>query len=273
MQDKAVEWRSAGKSHVGLVRALNEDAFLDRSELGIWAVADGMGGHEAGDIASISAVTALAMVHKAASLSDMISDSRARLRAVNDSLYAASERNSITAGSTVVALLSQGTHAAVLWAGDSRAYLQRDGNLRQLTLDHSRVQQMVSAGLIQPEEAEDHPEANIITRAIGVLPEVEFDTQIIKAEPGDTFLLCSDGLYREVESEDISASLALDSCDEASDRLIEQALEGGGEDNISVVVIRLISGDAATERPPTDPGASTDADLTVIDKTRVPHKQ
>ena len=272
MQQKAVQWRSAGKSHVGMVRALNEDSFLDRPELGIWAIADGMGGHEAGDTASISVVTALAMVRKTESLGEMISDTRARLSAANESLFAAAERSAITAGSTVVTLLSQGTHVAVMWAGDSRAYLLRDGQLRQLTTDHSRVQQLVGEGLLNPEEADDHEDANIITRAIGVMQDVEFDTQIMKAEPGDAFLLCSDGLYREVQNEVISTSLALDSCDEACDRLIAQANEAGGEDNVSVVVIRLTGATDASVRQPPKQHTVTDVDLTVIDKTRVPDK-
>ncbi len=270
-QHKAVEWRSAGKSHVGVVRTLNEDAFLDRPELGIWAVADGMGGHEAGDTASISVVTALAMV-QAASLSEMISDAKARLRAVNESLSAAYGRDSITTGSTVVVLLSQRSHVAVMWAGDSRAYLHRDSSLRQLTVDHSRVQQLIDKGLIDPEEADAHPDANIITRAIGVSHEVELDTQIIKAEAGDTYLLCSDGLYREVESKEISKCLALESCSEACERLVAKAISAGGDDNISAIVVHLTDSDAVTKTQAPGSATTRDSDLTVIDKTRVPDR-
>ncbi len=270
-QHKAVEWRSAGKSHVGVVRTLNEDAFLDRPELGIWAVADGMGGHEAGDTASISVVTALAMV-QAASLSEMIRDAQARLGAVNESLNAAYGHDSIKAGSTVVALLSQKSHVAVMWAGDSRAYLHRDGSLRQLTVDHSRVQQLIEEGLIDPEEADAHPDANIITRAIGVSHEVELDTQIIKAEAGDTYLLCSDGSYRDVESNEISKCLAIESCNEACERLVEKAIEAGGDDNISVIVVHLDDSDAVTKTPAPGTATATDSDLTVIDRTRVPDR-
>lgn len=264
IQHTALSWRSIGKSHIGAVRTLNEDAYLDRPELGIWCVADGMGGHDAGDQASISVVTALAMVQKAGNLSELISAAKARLSAVNDSLNTLARQKSVTAGSTVVALLSQGTHVAVIWAGDSRAYLYRDGELRQLTTDHSRVQLMVSRGLIGADEADAHPDANLITRAVGVSANVEFDTQILKAEAGDTYLLCSDGLYREVSGDEIAAALASDDAELACDRLIAKALDGGGEDNISVIVIRPSAAQTEPEETTT-----TDIELTALDRTRV----
>jgi protein phosphatase len=268
IQHGAVSWSSIARSHVGAVRALNEDAFLDRPELGIWAVADGMGGHEAGDQASISVVTALAMVQKASNLSELIGDAKTRLRTANESLKAFARQKSVTAGSTVVALLSQGTHIAVIWVGDSRAYLYRQGKLRQLTIDHSRVQQMVDQGLIAPEEADAHPEANLITRAIGASRAIEFDTQVLKAEAGDRYLLCSDGLYRELAPHEIAACLSFDDARLACDCLIAQALEKGGEDNISAIVIRLGNlaiGAGSVVRDP-------DMERTTIDMTRVGYR-
>lgn len=269
-QARPVEWRSVGKSHVGAVRTLNEDAFLDRPEQGIWAVADGMGGHEAGDKASISVVTALAMVNQAPSLSDLIGDAQARLRAVNDSLGATADEKGVMVGSTVVALLSQGTHVAVLWAGDSRAYLYRKGELTQLTVDHSRVQELVGHGLIDPADADDHPDANIITRAIGVSPEVEFDTKIIEAEPGDSYLLCSDGLSRYVSESEIARCLGIASCSDACQQLIGKALDGGGRDNISVIVIRPGLADPTTRNLAMNDATRRDDDLTHLDLTRLP---
>lgn len=272
-QATTVEWRSVGKSHVGAVRTLNEDAFLDRPEQGIWAVADGMGGHEAGDKASISVITALAMVSQASTLSELIGDAKARLRAVNDSLGAAAGQQPGMVGSTVVVLMSQGTHVAALWAGDSRAYLYRHGQLTQLTLDHSRVQELVGHGLIQPHEADDHPEANIITRAIGVSPEVEFDTKIIEAETGDSYLLCSDGLYRSVEESEIARCLDIPSCNDACQQLIGKALDGGGRDNISVIVIRPGVVDPTAKNLAFSDMAEQDDDLTTMDLTRLPDRR
>jgi len=267
-QASTVEWRSVGKSHVGVVRTLNEDSFLDRPEQGIWAVADGMGGHEAGDKASMGVVTALAMVSQASSLGDLIGDAKARLRALNDSLTATTGR----IGSTVVALMSQGTHVAVLWAGDSRAYLFRHRRLEQLTLDHSRVQELVGHGLIEPEEAQDHPDANIITRAIGMSPDVEFDTKIVEAEPGDTYLLCSDGLYRSVDESEIVRCLEIPSCAGACEQLIGKALDGGGRDNISVIVIRPGVIDPTARNLSIDGMDEPDDDLTTLDLTRLPDR-
>lgn len=271
-QPKTIEWHSVGKSHVGAVRTLNEDAFLDRPDQGIWAVADGMGGHEAGDTASISVVTALAMVNRASSLSDLIGDATARLRAVNESLGGADTSSASTVGSTVVALMSQGTHVAVLWAGDSRAYVYRNQELEQLTHDHSRVQELVGHGLIDPEQAQHHPEANIITRAIGVAPEVEIDTKIIEAEPGDSYLLCSDGLYRCVTEREIAECLDIESCDEACRQLIGKALDGGGDDNISAIVIRAERAEPTTKNPTIDKRVEAEEDLTMLDLTRFPKK-
>lgn len=267
-QASTVEWRSAGKSHVGVVRTLNEDSFLDRPEQGIWAVADGMGGHEAGDKASIGVVTALAMVNQAPSLSDLITDAKARLRAFNDSLGSTPGR----VGSTVVALMSQGSHCALLWAGDSRAYLFRDKQLTQMTVDHSRVQELVAHGLIGSEEAQDHPDANIITRAIGMSPDVEFDTKIFEAEAGDTYLLCSDGLYRSVAEKEIARCLEISSCRDACQQLIGRALDGGGRDNISAIVIRPGAVDPTIRNRELRGSATRDDDLTTLDMTRLPDK-
>jgi protein phosphatase len=265
---RTVEWRSAGRSHVGAVRTLNEDSFLDRPDQGIWAIADGMGGHEAGDKASMGVVTALAMVNRASGLSELIGDAKQRLLALNQSLGVVPGR----VGSTVVALLSQGTHIAVLWAGDSRAYLFRDNALKQLTVDHSRVQELVTHGLLDPEKAQDHPDANIITRAIGMAAAVEFDTKILEAESGDTYLLCSDGLYRDVREEEIVQCLELSSCRDACEQLVGKALDGGGRDNISVIVIRPGSVDSTTSNPTVSSRVERDDDLTTMDMTRFPTK-
>lgn len=269
-QPRAIAWRSVGRTQKGAERTLNQDAFLNRPEMGIWAVADGMGGHEAGDAASVSVVTSLAMLGRDTSLADLIHDSKARLRAVNEQLYGKTNKSKIGSGSTVVALLTQGTHVAILWAGDSRAYRQRDGTLEQLTVDHSQVQQLVGEGLLSAEEAEDHPRSNVITRAVGMMADIDFDTQILEAAVGDAFLLCSDGLYREVGADDIAKCLALENSENACDELIKRAADGdGNEDDATVVVVRAVAAGSTENIAATDPQSTAESDKTAIDMTQV----
>lgn len=269
IEPRSVEWCSAGKSHIGAVRTLNEDAYLERPQFGIWAVADGMGGHEGGDKASVSVIAGLARVEPTGTLSEFIDEAKARLLGVNETLGGALQDEESKSGSTVVALLTRGRQVGVIWAGDSRAYLYRHGELKQLTVDHSRVQELVGLGLITPQEADVHPHANIITRAVGVSADVEFDTCVIEAEPQDTYLLCSDGLYRSIDKGEMEKCLRMEQCDDACDRLIAKAIDGGGEDNISAVVIRLSPPDATRKSAAADPSSTVDSDLTVIDRTRL----
>ncbi len=138
----------------------------------------------------------------------------------------------------MVALLTFGDHGVVLWAGDSRAYLYRQGELIQLTRDHSQVEELVSRGLLAPEQAEEHPAANVITRAVGVAETLELDSEMLEIAEDDTFLLCSDGLYREVDDRAIKAALAAGDCRHSCDALIEAALARGARDNVSVIVVR-----------------------------------
>jgi len=224
-----------------MVRRLNEDSVLERPELGLWAVADGMGGHAAGDFASAAVVRALGAICAPASLGALVAEARQRLQGVNRTLSEeARQRGQEVIGSTVVALMLFGAHAVALWAGDSRAYRYRQGELKQLTRDHSQVQELVSLGLLTPEQAEGHPAANIITRAVGVAGYLELDSEKFEIAAGDTFLLCSDGLYRELAEGDIKACLALHDCQQACDALLEQTLVRGARDNVSVVVVRVL---------------------------------
>ena len=127
---------------------------------------------------------------------------------------------------------------ALLWAGDSRAYRARNGSLTQLTRDHSQVEELVERGVILREEAESHPAANVITRAVGATDQLYIDVDIDKAEPGDTFLLCSDGLYKHLNEEEIAELLRNDNLSEACQSLIDLTLERGATDNVTLVVIK-----------------------------------
>lgn len=231
---------SAARSHVGVVRQLNEDRLLSRPEIGLWAVADGMGGHQAGDVASAAVIEALAEVGVADSGWALLTDAERRLREVNAALAAraAALGPGVRIGSTVVTLLIHDGHYACLWAGDSRAYLLRDGQLRRLSRDHSMVQEMVDAGVLTPGEAKRHRAANVITRAVGVDAELVLDIQHGEARAGDVFLLCSDGLTGLLDDGEIAARLSVMSLDRAADDLLHLTLERGAPDNVSVLIVR-----------------------------------
>jgi protein phosphatase len=244
---KELHWSSASRTDVGMVRKLNEDSVLDLPELGLWMVADGMGGHAAGDFASGAIVSALASIPPPASLGALVGEVRERLQAVNRQLNEeARTRRERVIGSTVVALLVFGGHGVVVWAGDSRAYRYRHGELIQLTRDHSQVEELLRLGLLSPGQVEGHPAANVITRAIGVVDHLEIDSEMFTLAEDDTFLLCSDGLYRELDDDAIKDCLALGDCRQSCDALVESALARRARDNVSVIVVRMTDEPQAT---------------------------
>jgi serine/threonine protein phosphatase PrpC len=238
---------SAAATHVGNVRKHNEDAYLCRPEIGLWVVADGMGGHQAGDFASHAIIQSLEEMEDPLDGVQFISGVRQRLAEVNDQLLAeaASRGNGAVIGSTVVALLTFGSYFACVWAGDSRLYRLRDGAFLQMNRDHSQVQEMVDAGLLAPELAEDHPLGNVITRAVGVHETLELDKVTDQLIPGDLFLLCSDGLSKTADGSDILRILTETELADAPERLIEAALAAGGNDNVTVIMVRV--GEPKTE--------------------------
>ena len=227
-----------GISHPGTVRARNEDAFVDRSDIGLWAVADGAGGHDAGDVASAAAVAALAAIPAGLSAAEVLAQVRLRLEAVHADLQrrAASSANGAIAATTVVVLMARGDHFACLWAGDSRAYLLRDGAMSQVTHDHSLVQEMVESGMLAPDEAEGHPQANVITRAVGSQEALELDKVTGRLQPGDMLLLCTDGLFKALPESQIAQMLAAGSDPE---QLLERAIQAGARDNVTAVLVQL----------------------------------
>lgn len=235
-----LHWSSASRTHVGMVRKLNEDSCLELTDRGLWVVADGMGGHAAGDVASKMVVDTLSRVAAPASLDDFVTDVKQRLQRVNDELRKeAVQRQARVIGSTVVALLEVDNSCVAIWAGDSRAYVYRDNKLRKLTRDHSQVEDLVRQGLITSEQAENHPASNVITRAVGVTDDLDLDSEIFDARDGDVFLLCSDGLYNEVGIKEIEKFLSIGDCHVSAERLVQKALDNGARDNVTVVVIRV----------------------------------
>jgi serine/threonine protein phosphatase Stp1 len=231
--------RSAARTHVGTVRQRNEDAVLERPEIGLWAVADGAGGHHRGEYASQRVVAALNSVAPAQSGLALVEDVRSRLAEVNRDLRAMAAKIGLRAiiGSTVVVLLVFEGSCRCLWAGDSRFYLMRAGDLRQMSRDQSYVQGLVDRGEIEAEAAATHPLAHVITNAVGTSAEFVLEEREDRLEPGDILLLCSDGLTHVVADTDIAAVLHEYPLMAAADRLIECALDQGARDNVSAVII------------------------------------
>jgi serine/threonine protein phosphatase PrpC len=212
---------------------------LERPEIGLWAVADGAGGHERGDYASSRIIAVLREVDAGLSGLSLTEQVKARLAEVNGDLRAKAATlgpNAII-GSTVAVLLILETQSCWLWAGDSRLYRMRAGELRRLTRDQSHVQDLVDRGEITPEAAATHPLANIITNMVGASDELLLEERRDGLQPGDILLLCSDGLSRAVEEDEIGALLDQGPILAAADRLIERALVRGARDNVSAVVI------------------------------------
>ena len=239
--------QAGGASDVGVSRKANEDAFVIDRELGFVAVADGMGGHAAGEVASEMAVEMVS--HELADLNELEApDAHERvaraLRDANRAVYerTRTERDKLGMGSTVSALLLSESRFLVGHVGDSRIYLVRDGEMRQLTKDHSLVQEQVDAGLLTPEQARRHPQSNVITRCIGMADDIEPDVFDGESRIGDGFLLASDGLTGMVDDRRIQQLLLSRAKPERIvDALIQEANVNGGNDNITAVVVRVLA--------------------------------
>lgn len=231
--------RSFACSHVGLVRRHNEDAYLERPDLGLWVVADGMGGMTAGEVASGLMVSSLDAIAHPMGGADLLHAVRGRVDAVNAELraMAAARGPEVTIGCTIAGLILHGGHFACFWAGDSRVYRLRDGELDRLTRDHSLVQEMVDAGLLLPEKAEQHPHASVIQRAVGVDDTVKLDCVHARVMPGDVFLLCSDGLTRMVSDEELERQVGGGAVDSVCDALLALVLQRGAKDNVTMVLV------------------------------------
>lgn len=235
-----IAWKTAYATDVGCKRRINEDAVLVRPDDGLWVVADGMGGHAAGDVASNAIIHACSNVPipKVMSLrvdkvEDTLLDVNAQLRT-----YSVEQLGGRTVGSTVVALLLSAEVGCCLWAGDSRLYRWREGELSRVSRDHSAVQELVENGVITQEEADHHPKSNVITRAVGGADLLHLDVALFRPLPGDMYLLCSDGLYNEMQSAEIALHLQGDA-DMAVASLMALALERGARDNVSLVVVQV----------------------------------
>lgn len=232
-------FRSCAATHVGMVRRLNEDAFVNRPDLGIWAVADGAGGHQSGEVASAEVASALGRIAVGLSAGQALAEVRHRVESAHASLRAQAERRGagVLLATTVVVLVARGDHFACLWAGDSRAYLLRGAVLTQITRDHSVVQELLESGTITAADAAHHPHANIITRAVGAGEEAfELEKRTGRLIAGDRLLLCSDGLCKTLPEARLAELLAGPD-DTGAERLIMAALNAQVSDNVTVITI------------------------------------
>ena len=254
----------AAATDVGRMRKNNEDSYL--SSKPVAAVADGMGGHSAGEVASAIAIEELAALGRRgpwANETDATDDLKQAILRANRRIreMAASDRKLNGMGTTLVALLEDGDMVHVANVGDSRGYLLRQGELSQVTVDHSLVQELVDDGRLSPEDAERHPQRSVITRALGIDPEVEFDLFTYKLQIGDRLLLCSDGLSDVVEPSQIrNVLLRVRNSHQAARKLVTVANEQGGPDNITVIVVDAV--DEATALA-MEEGGDTTGDLAV----------
>ncbi|MDA7746888.1 protein phosphatase 2C domain-containing protein [Psychromonas sp.] len=237
---RPVIWNCAGATDVGTVRPLNEDAFLVQPEIGLWTVADGMGGHDGGSVASQMIVDELKKLTTKINLDSFIKDIEDAVLAVNQYLlnYSKTSLNGRTIGSTFVSLLIKGNIGVCLWAGDSRLYRLRHDKLIMISHDHSHVAELVKEGLISEEEAATHPESNVITRAVGTSERLDIDIELFDVNVGDQFLLCSDGLYNAVPQSEIISAMNGDDLEVSVQQLIENALQNKATDNISVILVK-----------------------------------
>jgi serine/threonine protein phosphatase PrpC len=233
---EATAFETASRTHVGLVRQINEDRVLVQPDIGLWAIADGMGGHSLGDRAAVSVVAALSEVgSNPPSETDIV----AALRSANASILAMGRNAGVTCGSTIAGLAISPDAAFVFWVGDSRVYRVRGGELTRLTSDHSIVQELCDAGVLTEQQARRDGRKNIITRAVGIGEDVTVDVVKIDARAGDLFLICSDGLSDMVDDDELMAHLTSRQIENCVDTLVRAALAAGGTDNVSVTIVAL----------------------------------
>ena len=250
LSNVALPFESYGVSHKGCVRQVNEDSYLIEPRSGVWVVADGMGGHDAGEIASASIVEHLSTVGIATSAPDLRARFVDRLRMAHSDIRGMADSRGATIGSTVAALLAIDGKFACLWLGDSRVYLVRDGTISQVSHDHTEVQELLDQGAITEAEAESWPRRNVITRAIGVSDEINVDFRQGDLLPGDVFVLGTDGLTAHVSDAEIESAVVSATPQAACEELLAKVLARGGTDNVTIVLVRIRGAtDSAASEP------------------------
>ncbi len=256
MHQVSFAFDTGAATHQGCVRDHNEDSYLARPAAGLWLVADGMGGHKAGDFASRAIAESAQWTGIPTSAMDLKTRFIDRLVIAHEDIRNHSAKlDGATVGATVVALLAYEQHFACIWSGDSRIYLMRGDVFQQMTTDHTEAMELLREGAITEEEAAHWPRKNVITRAIGVSDMPMTDENYGVLQVGDVFLLCSDGLTGHVSDEEIADFLQSYGAQETCDRLIELTLSRGAKDNVTVLVVRCLPSDTYDNADaPTNPG-------------------
>lgn len=231
---KPTAFITASRTHVGLVRQINEDRVLVQPQIGLWAIADGMGGHSLGDRAAAAVVSALSAIGPRRPSEEMVHEA---VQSANIAIYECAQSAGVVGGSTVAGLVISGEATFVFWVGDSRVYRLRNEQLTQLTTDHSIVQELRDAGVLPEHQIRTDPRRNIITRAVGIQMDARLDVAPIDVLQDDLFLICSDGLTDLVDDANLAGLLNRELIERSAEDLVRMALAQGGTDNISIIVI------------------------------------
>jgi len=235
-------WHACSRSDAGSARSTNEDSCLDLSQEGLWMVADGMGGYLLGELASGKVIDSCRAIRAPDSLAQYSEQVGQRLQAVNRFLREEAIRRDVqTIGSTVVALMVSEGRFCCLWAGDSRLYRYRDDTLEQLTSAHSLIGELIAAGVLPPGTTR-HPAEGVITRSVGGDTELRLDSVTGELQSGDVFLLCSDGLYKELQDQEIADVMKQGGPETSCDHLIDMAVARGARDNVTVLLVFVEAG-------------------------------
>jgi serine/threonine protein phosphatase Stp1 len=246
MSITALEIRDSAATHVGLVRSSNQDSYCCNPAAGVWVVADGMGGHFGGERASAAIVERIGDIFNRSSFAQTLAAVREAITDANRVIFDESQAENRRMGSTIVALVISEGRYAILWAGDSRAYLKRRDAFLMLTRDHSQAEELVEAGLLDRQSVAGHPSSHILVRAVGVLPSVQIDEIVGDSAEDDVFLLCSDGLHNLVSGTEMTKMIDLCEFNRVSEHLVELGLERGAPDNITVCLV-AVNGNASAK--------------------------
>lgn len=248
-QYSPVRFRSEARSHAGVVRKINEDAYAARNTLRLWAVADGIGGHACGDIASRMLAEAMAAIDADSEHHHLPQLVEAQIQKTHAAMVEQSREKDHGAlmGSTISVLMGGRDSVQCIWAGDSRVYRHRDGMMTRLTHDHSVVQQLIDSGAIDEAAARKHPHKNVITSAVGAQDKLSLERRTHEFAAGDKFLLCTDGLSNMLTDYELCSLISSGPIDETADLLLATALARGAGDNVTFVLVESI-GDSGTQR-------------------------
>lgn len=246
MSITAPEIRDSAVTHVGLVRSSNQDSYCCNPAAGVWVVADGMGGHYGGERASEVIIERIGDVCNYGSFAQTLSAVREAITDANRTIFDQAQAENLRMGSTIVALVIGEGRYAILWAGDSRAFLKRGEAFLLLTRDHSQAEELVDAGLLDRQSVAGHPSSHILVRAVGVLPSVQIDEVVGDSVEDDIFLLCSDGLHNLVSNTEMARIIDVCEFNRVSEQLVELGLERGAPDNITVCLV-AVSGNASAK--------------------------